>query len=139
LKIGKYVEHLTPVSSEYLISCELLSWTSTIGRTSRVFLAYVIPWINKASLALYRYRTYSAACHDQPKGDLKFESCTALSSLSLWLKHQNLSLSRSRVGLRHHLRDSGAGMRLCTITTMQLWSRVSHNHNCKECQICLFV
>ena len=59
LKIGKYVEYLMPVSSEYLISCELLSLTSTAGRTSRVFLAYVIPWINKASLALYIARAMS--------------------------------------------------------------------------------
>ncbi len=39
-----------PVSSEYLISCELLSLTSTVGRNSH---ANVILWINKASLALY--------------------------------------------------------------------------------------
>jgi hypothetical protein len=63
LKIGRYVEYLMPVSSEYLISCELLSLTSTAGRTSRVFLAYVIPWINKASIALYIAR-HRAACHD---------------------------------------------------------------------------
>ena len=31
----------------------LLSLRSTVGWTSRVFLAYVMPWINKASLALY--------------------------------------------------------------------------------------
>jgi hypothetical protein len=61
LKIGKYVEHLTPVSSEYLTSCKLLSLTSTAGRTSRVFLAYVIPWINKASLALYIARIVQRA------------------------------------------------------------------------------
>jgi hypothetical protein len=62
---GKYVEYLTPISSEYLISCELLSLTSTAGRTSRVFLAYVIPWINKASLELYIARRHRAACHDR--------------------------------------------------------------------------
>ncbi len=50
LKIDKYVEYLTPVSSEYLISCELLFLTSIAGRISRVFLAYVISWI---ILALY--------------------------------------------------------------------------------------
>jgi hypothetical protein len=72
LKIGKY--NLTPVSSEYLISCELLSPTSTADRTSHVFLAYVIPWINKASLAL-------SASVPRPT-DLKFGSCTALSSSS---------------------------------------------------------
>ena len=42
------------------------------------------------------------ACHAMT--DLKFRSCTALSSLSLWLKHRNLSLSRSRVCLRPSLR-----------------------------------
>ena len=31
----------------------LPSLTSTDGQTSRVFLAYVMPWINKASLTLY--------------------------------------------------------------------------------------
>jgi hypothetical protein len=50
LKISKYVKYLTPVSSEYLIGRELLSLTSI---TLRVFLACVIPWINKASLVLY--------------------------------------------------------------------------------------
>ena len=53
LKIGIYVEYLTHVSSEYIISWALLSLRSTAGRTSRVLLADVIPWINKASLALY--------------------------------------------------------------------------------------
>ena len=53
LKIGIYVEYLTHVSSEYIISWVLLSLTSTTGRTSRVLLADVIPWINKASLVLY--------------------------------------------------------------------------------------
>ena len=53
LKISKYVEYLTRVSSEYITSRALLSLRSTVGWTSRVFLAYVMPWINKASLALY--------------------------------------------------------------------------------------
>jgi hypothetical protein len=67
-------QYLMPVSSEYLISCELLSLTSTADRTSHIFLAYVIPWINKASLELYVAR-HRVACHDQP-----IWSCTALSS-----------------------------------------------------------
>ena len=41
------------VSSKYLKSYVLLSLTSMAGQTSRVFLAYVIPCINKASLVLY--------------------------------------------------------------------------------------
>ncbi len=45
LKIGKYVEYLMPISSEYITSCKLLSLTSTTGRTSRVFLAYEILWV----------------------------------------------------------------------------------------------
>ena len=53
LKISKYVEYLTCVSSEYITSWALLSLRSTVGWSSRVFLAYVMPWINKASLALY--------------------------------------------------------------------------------------
>ena len=52
LKIGKYVDYQTHVSSEYIYikSWELLSPISTAGQTSRVLLADVIPWINKASL-----------------------------------------------------------------------------------------
>ena len=34
------------------VECYILSLTSTAGRTSRVLFADVIPWINKASLAL---------------------------------------------------------------------------------------
>ena len=49
-----------PVSSEYLIKCELLYLTSTAGQSSYVFLAYVIPWINKASHALYIAHTAPA-------------------------------------------------------------------------------
>jgi hypothetical protein len=60
-----YVEHLTPVSSEHLISYELLSLISTAGQTSRVFLAHVIPWINKASLALYIARIVQRATTDR--------------------------------------------------------------------------
>jgi hypothetical protein len=39
--------------------------TSTAGRTSRVVLAYVIPWIKKASIALY---TAPRAYRLTPKG-----------------------------------------------------------------------
>jgi hypothetical protein len=57
LKIGKCVEWLTcvHVSSEYFISGVLPSLISTAGQlqTSCVFLGYIIPWINKVSLALY--------------------------------------------------------------------------------------
>jgi hypothetical protein len=65
LKIGKYVQHLTPIS---LISCELPSLTSTAGRTLRIFLAYVIPWIKKASLALYI--AYIAQCATADRSEL---------------------------------------------------------------------
>ncbi len=91
LEIGKYVEYPMPVSSEYLISCELLSLTSTAGRTSRIFLAYVIPCTIYSTHSSVPQSTY-----------LNFGSCTALSSSFL---HRNLSLSRSRVGLRLHLCD----------------------------------
>jgi hypothetical protein len=50
-----------PVSSEYVICCELPTLTSTAGRTSCVFLAYVIPWINEASLNAI-YSMHSTAC-----------------------------------------------------------------------------
>ena len=50
LNISKYVEYLTRASSEYLISCVLSSLTST---ASRILLAYVIQWINIASLELH--------------------------------------------------------------------------------------
>ena len=55
------------------------------GRLSRVFLAYVIP-INKASFALYIARTcmhVAVPCGDDAMTNLKFRSCTVLSSLSL--------------------------------------------------------
>jgi hypothetical protein len=60
--------------------------------------------------------------------DLKFGSCTALSSLSLWLKHRNFSLLRSRVGLRLHLRYSGAGMRLC-VRVCTILTTLYHTHH----------
>jgi hypothetical protein len=66
LKIGEYVKHLMPVSSEYLISCELhvLSLTSTADCTSRVFLVYIVR-NPMDSLVLYIYSTHSATCHDR--------------------------------------------------------------------------
>jgi hypothetical protein len=45
---------------------DILSLTSTTGRTSRIFLGYVIPWINKASLALsmaHISQHHRAACY----------------------------------------------------------------------------
>ncbi len=80
LEISKYVEYLTRVSSEYLISCVLPSLTSTTGWASRVPLAYVIRWINKASLYSMNH-AYSTACCATT--DLKFGSCTVLSSSSV--------------------------------------------------------
>jgi hypothetical protein len=59
------VEYLTLVSIEYILSCALSSLTSTAGRTPRVLLAYVVPWINKDSLALYIVRIMHA-CHAAP-------------------------------------------------------------------------
>ena len=50
LKIGKYIMR---VSSEYIINRALLSLRSTAVSLHVFFLAYVMPWINKASLALY--------------------------------------------------------------------------------------
>jgi hypothetical protein len=74
----------------------LLSLTSTVGQTSRVLLADVIPWINMASLALYIARTMSRLIWSS-------EAVLRCWVRLLWLKHRNLSLSRSKVGLRHHL------------------------------------
>ena len=74
-----------------------------------------MPWINKASLALYiaciivkGLARKTTACH--ATNNLKFGRCTAVLSSSLWLKHRNLSLERLRVGLRLHLYDSGASI-----------------------------
>jgi hypothetical protein len=53
LKISKYVEYLTCVSSKYFTSSVLPSLTNTAVRTLRALLADVIPWINKASFMLY--------------------------------------------------------------------------------------
>ena len=48
LKIGKYVEYLMHVSSEYFTSSVLPCLTSTDGRASCVVFACVMPWINNA-------------------------------------------------------------------------------------------
>ena len=142
LKISKYVEYLTRVSSEYITSWALLSLRSTVGWTSRVFLAYVMPWINKASLALYIARIVTRGCPARDCSsvtNLKFGRNTVLSSSSLWLKHRNLSLSRLRVDLRRHLHDFwGEHRSMCTHSiddllphahyTMQLLGRLSRVH-----------
>ena len=95
LKISKYVEYLTCVSSKYITSWALLSLRSTIGWTSRIFLAYVRPWINKVSLALYIARIIVTrgwpARNCSSVTNLKFGRNTVLSSSSLWLKHRNFS------------------------------------------------
>ena len=69
-----------PVPSEFILSRELLSPTSTTGQTSRVLLADVIPWINKASVALYIAHIMPCIMHATT--DLKFGSYNVLSSLS---------------------------------------------------------
>ena len=114
LKISKYVEYLTRVSSEYITSWALLSLRSTVGWTSHVFLAYmyVMLWIYIARIIVTRdwpARDCSSAIN------LKFGKNTVLSSSSLWLKHRNLSLSRLRVDLRRHLHDFwGQHRSMCT-------------------------
>jgi hypothetical protein len=62
---GEYIEYLTRVSSEYLISSVLPSLTSSNGRTSRVLLSDVIPRIYIASPALYIARTMSSVPPDR--------------------------------------------------------------------------
>ena len=108
-KISEYVEYLTRVSSEYIISWVLLSLRNTAGWTSCVFLAYVMPWINKASL---RYIAHIDHCGGAGPRETavwplnpKFGRYTMLSSSPLWLKRRNLSLSRLRVNLRPYLHD----------------------------------
>ena len=56
-KFSEYVEYLACVSNEYLTSSLLPSLTSSDGRTSRVLLADVIPWIYIDSPAQYIART----------------------------------------------------------------------------------
>ena len=61
-----------------------------------------MPWINKASLALYIARIVTRgwpARYRSSATNLKFERNTVLSSSSLCLKHRKLSLSRLRVDL----------------------------------------
>jgi hypothetical protein len=86
-----------------------------VGMASNFFAhashATLYSWINKASLVLYIVRIMHAVCYATT--NLKFGSCTALSSSYLWLKRRNLSLSRSKVGLRLHLCDWGTGV--CTL------------------------
>jgi hypothetical protein len=134
LKIGKYVEHLMLVSSEYLISCELLSLTSTAGRTSRVFLAYVIPWINKAGLELYIAR-HRAACHDRPIWSLEAVLRSRVRpygwSIETYHYRDRESVSDSISAIEallctHHI--YWQPFTTCTITTMQLLGTWSQFH-----------
>ena len=120
LKIGiTCVEYLTHVSSEYIISWVLLSLRSTAGRTSRVLLADVIRWINKACLVLYIARMLCAMprltwCSEA----VEFVSCD-------W----NLSVSRSRVG-RGRLSDSisviEAPVSMCIRTILTTFYHMNH-------------
>ena len=138
-KISKYIEYLMHVSSKYFTSSVLRSLTSTDGWSSCVLLAYIMPWINKASTHHCEGLAHeTTACHATT--NLKFGSCTALLTSSPRLKHRNLSLSRLRLGLRLHLHDDfwRRRQRVRTILTtfyhmhhytMQLlgiWSSVSY-------------
>ena len=58
---------------------QIISLTSTTGRNSRVLLANVIPWINKASLALYIVSDPCILAMPQPIW-ISPGSCTAVSS-----------------------------------------------------------
>ena len=66
----------------------LLSPVSIAGRTSRVLLADVILWINKASLALFISRVI-------PTTNLKFGSCTVLSTLSPLIEASKFEVEES--------------------------------------------
>ena len=132
LKIGKYVDYLTHVSSEYMYmyikSWELLSPITT-GQTSWVLLADVIPWINKASLV----------CNAMNQPDI--QSYTVLSSLSLVIEASKLVTieveSRSRTPWGTGI-NVACRSRLCThthyvddlyhIITMQLLGMWSSFH-----------
>jgi hypothetical protein len=65
----------------------ILSLTGNAGRSSRVLLADVILWINKACLVLY------IACTT----DLKFGSCTVMLSLSPVIEASKLVTSTVEV------------------------------------------
>ena len=73
--------------------CYVLSLTSTAGRTSRVLLDDVIPWINKASLVLYIAHTQRAMLRPIRCS----EGCMVSSPVI-----ENC-LSRSRIGLKRHI------------------------------------
>jgi hypothetical protein len=66
-------------------------------------LYHTVAYMHIIPLACAIYSTHSCmhaiARHNQ---SLARETSTVLSSSSLWLKHRDLSLSRSRVGLRFH-------------------------------------
>ena len=64
--VSSYVEYLTPISSEYIKSWVILSPTSTSGQTSRIPLADVIPWINKAIALCCISASMLMPCRDQP-------------------------------------------------------------------------
>ena len=91
LKIGRYVEYLIPVSSEYLklraASSDKYHWPN--------FTAYVIPWRPCAI-----YSTHSSVPWST---DLKFGRCRVCSYIETFY-------CRGRVGLRFHFCDWGAGM-----------------------------
>ena len=127
LKIHIYVEYLMHVSSEYITSRVLLSLTSTAGRTSHVLVANVIPWINKASLALYIARMLCAMpCRDQPN--------VALSSLSPVIENYQYQ-GRELVSDSTSAIDALISMwlRLCThywrpFTTILLWTIMQRSY-----------
>ena len=113
LKIGIYVEYLTHVSSKYITSWVLLSLTGTTSQTSRVLLADIIPWINKASLVLYIARMLNA----MPRPTWCSEAVQCCRVHLLWLKLVIVEVE-SRLVSDSNLCDWGAGIdvacRLCT-------------------------
>ncbi len=122
LKISKYVDYLTPVSSKYL-GCELLSLTRI---ALCVFLAYVIPWINKASLVLCIARIAQRAMTDpseiwklyfavefvsvvEPSKLVTIEVESRSQALSLRLRHHCVRTMLMAFYHMHHYRYAATG------------------------------
>ena len=102
-KSSKIMSDLMCVSRNSFASCVLPSLTSTAGQTSRILLAYVILWINKASLVLHVYKALTVSCHN--RSEVWKLYCT-IEFISLWSGIETIEVSQL------HLCDWGA--RLCT-------------------------
>ena len=115
LKFGEYVEYLMRVSSEYLTSSMLPSLTSSDGRTLRVLLADVIPWIYIDSPALYIARTMSSMPPDHSEAVLGYWVLLCDWSIETYHYRGREPLSDSRRSESSVISDSATWRRDCVL------------------------